>query len=48
MTEFRYHWPAEETSTLDHVPFAGLIVPGSDRLFTACGFDGWHLVVGLL
>lgn len=46
VTEFRYHWSAEETSTLDHVPFAGLIVPGSDRLFTACGFDGWGMTNG--
>lgn len=46
VTDFRYHWSAEETSTLDHVPFAGLIAPASERVFTACGFDGWGMTNG--
>ncbi|WP_170852481.1 FAD-dependent oxidoreductase [Blastococcus sp. DSM 46786] len=46
VTDLRYHWSAEETSTLDHVPFTGRIAPGSERVFTACGFDGWGMTNG--
>jgi glycine/D-amino acid oxidase-like deaminating enzyme/nitrite reductase/ring-hydroxylating ferredoxin subunit len=46
VTDFRYHWSAEETSTTDHLPFAGLIAPGSERIFTACGFAGWGMTNG--
>ena len=46
VTEFRYYWSAEETATLDHVPFAGRIAPGAERTFTACGFDGWGMTNG--
>jgi glycine/D-amino acid oxidase-like deaminating enzyme/nitrite reductase/ring-hydroxylating ferredoxin subunit len=46
VTEFRYHWSAEETSALDHVPFAGFIAPGSRRVLTATGFDGWGMTNG--
>jgi glycine/D-amino acid oxidase-like deaminating enzyme/nitrite reductase/ring-hydroxylating ferredoxin subunit len=46
VTDFRYHWSAEETKTLDHVPFAGAIAPRSKRVFTACGFDGWGMTNG--
>jgi glycine/D-amino acid oxidase-like deaminating enzyme/nitrite reductase/ring-hydroxylating ferredoxin subunit len=44
--EFRYHWSAEETSTLDGVPLVGQIAPGSSRVFTATGFDGWGMTNG--
>ncbi len=46
VTDFRYHWSAQEISTLDHVPFAGFLVPGSERVLTACGFDGWGMTNG--
>lgn len=44
--DFRYHWSAEETHSDDHVPFAGLINPGSRRIFTATGFAGWGMTNG--
>lgn len=46
VSEFRYHWSAEETSTLDKIPFAGFIAPGSDRILTAAGFNGWGMTNG--
>ncbi|NMR32277.1 FAD-dependent oxidoreductase [Crystallibacter degradans] len=46
VTDFRYHWSAEETSTLDHVPFVGFAAPGSNRLLLATGFDGWGMTNG--
>ena len=46
VSRFRYHWSAEETSTLDRVPFVGLINPGSDRVFVATGFDGGGMTNG--
>ena len=46
VNDFRYHWSAEETSTLDHVPFIGQIAVGSSRILTATGFDGWGMTNG--
>jgi nitrite reductase/ring-hydroxylating ferredoxin subunit len=34
-------WHAQDPSTLDHVPFAGRLTPGSDRLWTATGYGKW-------
>jgi len=44
--DFRYYWSAQETSTLDHVPFVGFIAPGSERVLIATGFDGWGMTNG--
>ena len=46
VTEFRYHWSAEETHSDDLVPFAGLISPGAQRVYTATGFAGWGMTNG--
>ncbi|WP_341360986.1 FAD-dependent oxidoreductase [Georgenia sp. M64] len=46
VTEFRNHWSAQETSTPDHVPFVGFIAPGSHRIYTATGYDGWGMTNG--
>jgi len=46
VTEFRYHWSAEEVSTLDKVPFVGQIAPGAARILAATGFDGWGMTNG--
>lgn len=46
VSDFRYHWSAQETSTLDHVPFVGFIAPGSQRVLTATGFAGWGMTNG--
>ena len=46
VSDFRYHWSAEETSTIDKVPFVGLINPGSDRIYVAAGFAGWGMTNG--
>jgi glycine/D-amino acid oxidase-like deaminating enzyme/nitrite reductase/ring-hydroxylating ferredoxin subunit len=45
-TDFRYHWSAEEVSTLDGMPFVGQIAPASRRVLTATGFDGWGMTNG--
>jgi glycine/D-amino acid oxidase-like deaminating enzyme/nitrite reductase/ring-hydroxylating ferredoxin subunit len=44
--DFRYHWSAEEVSTLDKVPFVGRISPVNDRVLVATGFDGWGMTNG--
>ena len=44
--DFRYHWSAEETSSLDHVPFAGFIAPGSERVVMATAYAGWGMTNG--
>lgn len=44
--DFRYHWSSQETATLDRVPFAGFLHPGSQRILTAAGFDGWGMTNG--
>jgi glycine/D-amino acid oxidase-like deaminating enzyme/nitrite reductase/ring-hydroxylating ferredoxin subunit len=46
VTDFRYHWSAEEVSSLDKVPFVGEIAPGSPRILTATAFDGWGMTNG--
>lgn len=46
VNEFRYHWSAEEVSTLDKVPFVGQLVPGNGRILAATGFDGWGMTNG--
>jgi glycine/D-amino acid oxidase-like deaminating enzyme/nitrite reductase/ring-hydroxylating ferredoxin subunit len=46
ISDFRYHWSAEELSSLDRVPFAGYIRPGSERVLTATGFEGWGMTNG--
>lgn len=46
VTDFRYHWSAEETASVDHLPFVGFIAPGSHRILTATAFDGWGMTNG--
>jgi glycine/D-amino acid oxidase-like deaminating enzyme/nitrite reductase/ring-hydroxylating ferredoxin subunit len=46
VTDFRYHWSAQDNASLDHVPFAGYLVPGSRRILTGTGFDGWGMTNG--
>jgi glycine/D-amino acid oxidase-like deaminating enzyme/nitrite reductase/ring-hydroxylating ferredoxin subunit len=46
VTQFRYHWSAEEVSTLDGIPFVGQIAPVSSRVLTATGFAGWGMTNG--
>lgn len=44
--DFRYHWSAEEISSIDHVPFVGFIGPRSHRVLAATGFAGWGMTNG--
>lgn len=44
--DFRYHWSSQETTSLDHVPFVGLVSPVSQRVLVATGFDGWGFTNG--
>jgi glycine/D-amino acid oxidase-like deaminating enzyme/nitrite reductase/ring-hydroxylating ferredoxin subunit len=46
VTELRYHWSAEEVSSMDKVPFVGQVVPGSPNVLTATAFDGWGMTNG--
>lgn len=44
--DFRYRWSAQETTTFDHIPFAGFISPASKRILMATGFHGWGMTNG--
>lgn len=44
--DFRYHWSSQETTSLDHVPFVGLVSPIAQRVLIATGFDGWGMTNG--
>lgn len=44
--EIRYHWSAQETESLDHVPLIGHVTPLSRRVLTATGFGGWGMTNG--
>lgn len=46
VSEFRYHWSAQEISSLDHVPFVGYLSPADDRVLAAMAFDGWGMTNG--
>lgn len=46
VTDFRYHWSAQEIDTLDHVPFVGFISPVSKRILTGTGYGGWGITNG--
>jgi glycine/D-amino acid oxidase-like deaminating enzyme len=46
VTDFRYHWSAQEVSSADRLPFVGFIAPTSKRILTATGFDGWGMTNG--
>jgi glycine/D-amino acid oxidase-like deaminating enzyme/nitrite reductase/ring-hydroxylating ferredoxin subunit len=43
---FRYHWSAQEIGSQDGLPFVGYLHPGTERLLTATGFDGWGMTNG--
>jgi glycine/D-amino acid oxidase-like deaminating enzyme/nitrite reductase/ring-hydroxylating ferredoxin subunit len=44
--EVTHRWSAQDPQTLDDVPYVGPLRPGSDRLWTATGFDKWGLSGG--
>jgi hypothetical protein len=46
VTDLRYHWSAEDLTSLHRVPFAGWVMPGSQRVPTATGFEGWGITNG--
>lgn len=46
VSDFRYHWSTQDNTSLDHVPFAGYLAPGSRRILTGTGFGGWGMTNG--
>ncbi len=46
VTDVRYHWSAQETQSLDHMPFVGFMAPRAKRVLTATGFGGWGVTNG--
>lgn len=46
VADFRYHWSAQEITPEDGLPYVGYLHPGTDKLFTATGFDGWGMTNG--
>ncbi|MFP5345775.1 MAG: FAD-dependent oxidoreductase [Actinomycetes bacterium] len=44
--DFRYRWSTQDVSSLDGVPYAGRITPGSEHVYTATGFGGWGMTNG--
>lgn len=48
VTEFAYHWAAQDNATTDGVPFVGRF-PGSERhVYVATGFGGWGMSNGIM
>ncbi len=46
VSDFRYHWSAQEISALDHVPFVGFLSPADERVLSAMAFAGWGMTNG--
>ncbi len=44
--DIRYRWSAQETQSLDHVPYVGFVTPRSKRVLTATGYGGWGITNG--
>jgi glycine/D-amino acid oxidase-like deaminating enzyme/nitrite reductase/ring-hydroxylating ferredoxin subunit len=44
--DVRYIWSAQETRSLDRLPYVGFVAPGSRRVLTATGFGGWGVTNG--
>ena len=44
--DVRYRWSAQETQSLDHVPYVGFVTPRSKRVLTATGYGGWGITNG--
>lgn len=41
-----HFWSAQDYSPADELPYVGPILPGSDRIFVATGFDKWGMTNG--
>jgi nitrite reductase/ring-hydroxylating ferredoxin subunit len=46
VVDVRYRWSAQETQSLDHVPYVGFMTPRSKRVLTATGYGGWGITNG--
>ncbi|MFC4597822.1 FAD-dependent oxidoreductase [Cohnella hongkongensis] len=44
--EIAYRWSAQDLVTLDKMPYAGKIAPGSDRVLVATGYRKWGMSNG--
>ncbi|MCW2611407.1 MAG: hypothetical protein QOC93_46 [Actinomycetota bacterium] len=44
--EVAYRWSAQDYATIDLLPYVGPLLPHSDRVFTATGFDKWGMTNG--
>src|SRR5215218_10037229 len=45
-TAIRYRWSAHDPEPIDHVPYAGRLLPGRSRLYVATGFQKWGFTNG--
>lgn len=42
-----HFWSAQDYSPIDELPYVGPILPGSDSIFVATGFDKWGMTNGV-
>lgn len=40
-------WSAQDYTSIDRLPYVGSILPGSERIFVATGFNKWGLTAGV-
>jgi glycine/D-amino acid oxidase-like deaminating enzyme len=41
-----HYWSAQDYTPIDELPYVGPILPGSDKIFVATGFDKWGMTNG--
>jgi glycine/D-amino acid oxidase-like deaminating enzyme len=42
-----HFWSAQDYAPIDELPYVGPLLPGSDKLFVATGFDKWGMTNGV-
>ncbi|GAB3651604.1 FAD-dependent oxidoreductase [Glycomyces tarimensis] len=48
VTDFAYHWAAQDNDTTDKLPFIGRVPGNEDHVYVATGFGGWGMSNGIL
>ena len=48
VTEIRYRWSTQDNTSVDGVPYIGVLHPGAEHAWVACGFRGWGMTNGAL
>jgi glycine/D-amino acid oxidase-like deaminating enzyme/nitrite reductase/ring-hydroxylating ferredoxin subunit len=48
VSEFAYHWAAQDNGTPDRMPFVGPLHRGAEHVFVATGFNAWGMTNGVM